>query len=952
MKTKLLNITLLSIFCCSLAAEVLMKPTSYSSELYKEKILDGNYVTSIDHPSTFLDFNYGDRVANHAQISNAILRWAKQSNKLKVIEYAKSHEGRPLYVAFISSSENINNLDKIKNQITKLSDPRTTSNAEAKSIIEDIPAVAWMAYSIHGNETSGADAALGIIYHLISSNDLEITMMLEDMVVVIDPMMNPDGRDRFAKSLEQYRGTAPNYDDQSLIHTGDWPYGRTNHYYFDLNRDWFYLTQPETQGRVKLINQWRPQILVDGHEMGAQDTFMTGPPREPINKNIDYDLIKWGNVFAQDQAEAFDKKNWRFYTGEWHEDLYSGYSFYVQFRGSLGILYEQSRMAEDGVRRPEGTIQSYKESVHHQFVSTLANLKTLRNNSKAMYRDYWDGRKYNVSKDSKYANQTFVILPTKNHGRLNALADKLEAQDIELFTNERSIVVKSATTQSGENINNYVVPKGSLVIPNQQPEAPLIAAILEFDADIDKSVLIEERQESLRDGSSIMYDTTAFNFTMMFGIEAITVDEKISNNLNKWVAESNQLEINKNSIIWATDGEDDRSVAFAARLMEENIQVRIIDRESILSDHKLSRGSVAVLQMDNPNFLDLSSRISQIGSDLGISIVSIESGFGPELLPDWGGRHFRLLEKPQVAILGHSSFNSYDVGVSWWSLDHHLGIRHSLLNGSFTGYADLRRYNVIIMPSGYLEMSDYEVNALNDWIKQGGTLIAHNRSSRFIASNDTLGEVKQLQDVLDKSIDYNFDLLREMYALEDNLDQEAVLNNIVDLETTYPWELNETNYSEDELKNRDKWQSIFMPSGAFVAGRTDQKHWLTFGTPKTLPVLYGNYPVLMTGSNVEAPIRIGKLVENSDATEFRTINWSTLPAGKDIKVRMSGLVWPEAAQRIANSAYLTRERVGKGQIILFAGEPNFRGSTRGTNRVWLNAIVYGPGLGTSSRIEL
>ena len=952
MKTKLLNITILSIFCSSLAAEVLMKPTSYSSELYKEKILDGNYVTSIDHPNTFLDFNYGDRVANHTQISNAILRWAKQSNKLKVIEYAKSHEGRPLYVAFISSSENINNLDEIKNNITKLSDPRTTSNAEAKSIIENIPAVAWMAYSIHGNETSGADAALGIIYHLISSNDLEITMMLEDMVVVIDPMMNPDGRDRFAKSLEQYRGTAPNYDDQSLIHTGDWPYGRTNHYYFDLNRDWFYLTQPETQGRVKLINQWRPQILVDGHEMGAQDTFMTGPPREPINKNIDYDLIKWGNIFAQDQAEAFDKKNWRFYTGEWHEDLYPGYSFYVQFRGSLGILYEQSRMAEDGVRRPEGTIQSYKESVHHQFVSTLANLKTLRNNSKAMYQDYWDGRKYNVSKDSKYANQTFVILPTKNHGRLNALAKKLEAQDIELFTNERSIAVKSATTQSGKNLTNYVVPKGSLVIPNQQPEAPLIAAILEFDADIDKSVLIEERQESLRDGSSIMYDTTAFNFTMMFGLEAITVDEKISNNLNKWVAESNQLEINKNSIIWATDGEDDRSVAFAARLMEENIQVRIIDKESILSDHRLSRGSVAVLQMDNPNYQDLSSRISQIGSDLGISIVSIESGFGPELLPDWGGRHFRLLEKPQVAILGHSSFNSYDVGVSWWSLDHHLGIRHSLLNGSFTGYADLRRYNVIIMPSGYLEMSDYEVNALNDWIKQGGTLIAHNRSSRFIATNETLGDVKQLQDVLDKSIDYNFDLLREIYALEDNLDQEAALKHIVDLETTYPWELNETNYSEDELKNRDKWQSIFMPSGAFVAGRTDQKHWLTFGTPKTLPVLYGNYPVLMTGNNAEAPIRIGELVENSDVNEFRTINWSTLPAGKDIKVRMSGLVWPEAAQRIANSAYLTREQVGKGQIILFAGEPNFRGSTRGTNRVWLNAIVYGPGLGTSPRIQL
>ena len=951
MKNKLAISFFLTILSFSILAD-LSKPTSYSKDLYPTPILTGTYNESIDHPDQFLDFGYAERVASPAQISAAVLTYAQQSDRIKVVEYGRTHENRPLYAVFISSPENIANLETIKANLNQLTDARNTTDSKANSIIKSLPAVAWMAYSIHGNETSGADAALGIIYHLIASEDKEVVDMLSNMVVIVDPMMNPDGRDRFAKSLEQYRGTAPNYDDQSLLHTGDWPYGRTNHYYFDLNRDWFYLTQPETQGRVKLINQWRPQILVDGHEMGGQDTFMTGPPREPINKNIDNDLIKWGNVFAQDQAQAFDKKNWRFYTGEWHEDLYPGYSFYVQFRGSLGILYEQSRMAEDGVRRPEGTIQSYKESVHHQFVSTLANLKTLENNSKAMYQDYWDGRKYNLSKDSKYANQTFVILPTKNHGRLNALAEKLKAQDIELFSNQKTIVTKSAVTQSGEKLSNYVIPEGSLIIPNQQPEAPLIAAILEFDADIDKSVLIEERQESLRDGSSIMYDTTAFNFTMMFGLDAITVDEKISNSLETWTSTSPQSDINADSIIWATDGEDDQSVAFAARLMEKNIQVRVIDKESILSGHELSRGSVAVLQMDNPNVADLSSVIFQTGSDLGISIDSIESGFGPELLPDWGGRHFRLLEKPQVAILGHSNFNSYDVGVSWWSLDHHLGIRHTQLNGSFTGYADLRRYNVIIMPSGYLEMSDYEISALNDWVKQGGTLIAHNRSSRFIASQESLGSVKQLNDVLDQSKDYNFDLLREIYSVEDDLHQESVLNNTLNLEITYPWELNESNYSEEELKSRDKWQSIFMPSGAFVAGRTDQKHWLTFGTPKTLPVLYGNFPVLMTSSNAEAPIRIGELIDNSDAKEFRTINWSTLPAGKDIKVRMSGLVWPEAAQRIANSAYLTRERVGKGQIILFAGEPNFRGSTRGTNRVWLNAVVYGPGLGTSPRIEL
>lgn len=297
----------------------LSKPTSFSSNLYNKIILDGNYIDNIDHPDTFLDFNYAERVTNPAQISAAVQTYSVQSDRIKVIEYGRTHENRPLYAVFISSPANIKRLDAIKTDIALLADARKINDSKANSIIKNLPAVAWMAYSIHGNETSGADAALGIIYHLIASEDEDVVNMLENMVVIVDPMMNPDGRDRFAKSLEQYRGTAPNYDDQSLLHSGDWPSGRTNHYFFDLNRDWFYQTQPETQGRVPLINAWRPQILVDGHEMGAQDTFMTGPPREPINTNVDKDIIKWGHVFADEQAKVFDQNNWRFYTGEWHE---------------------------------------------------------------------------------------------------------------------------------------------------------------------------------------------------------------------------------------------------------------------------------------------------------------------------------------------------------------------------------------------------------------------------------------------------------------------------------------------------------------------------------------------------------------------------------------------------------------------------------------------------------
>ncbi len=943
-------ITFLLLISINIQSNSLLDPTSLSKDLYLKNILSGDYEDNIDHPSQFLDFNYGDRVASPEQITNALGKWSKQSSKLKVVEYARTHEDRPLHAVFISSSNNLNNLNNIKNNISKLSDARKTSDREAAQIINNLPAVAWMAYSIHGNETSGADAAMGVIYHLIASKDEDILNMLDEMIIIIDPLMNPDGRARFVKNLEQYRGTAPNYDDQSLLHTGDWPYGRTNHYYFDLNRDWLYLTQPETQGRVALINQWRPQILVDGHEMGSQDTFMTGPPREPINKNIDTDLIKWGNVFAQDQATAFDENNWRFYTGEWHEDLYPGYSFYVQFRGTLGILYEQSRMAEDGVKRPEGTIQSYKESVHHQFISTLTNLNTLLTNTKSIYKDYWDGRKYNISKESIYADKTYVVLPTNNKGRLNTLVEKLMAQDIEIYQNSKPINSSNVLKQNGDIEESFVIPVGSMIIPNNQPEAPLIAAFLEFDADINEAVLIEEKQKRLRNGSSIMYDTTAFNFTMMYGLPAITVPENISNNLKPWAPSSVIQEVNEDALMWAVDGDDDRSVAFAARLMEQDVQVRIIDKESNLSDHNLTRGSVAVIAMDNPEYKNLYNVVKKTATDLDVSVVSIESGFGSEELPDWGGRHFRLLNKPQIAILSHEGFNSYDVGVSWWSLDHHLGIRHSQLNSSLLSYGDLRRYNTIILPSGNPDISNYSKEILIDWVKQGGTLIANNRAARLIASSGDFGDVKLLQQTFEDNESFNIDLMREIYSLNNDLNKNEVNLNRVNFEIDYPWESVDKTYTKDQLQMRDKWQSLLMPSGSMVAARSDQQHWLTFGTDDLIPVLYANNPILMTGGNAEAPIRIGELIKNDEVEEARALNWSQIPQGFDLNVRMSGLVWPEASQRIANSAYLTREKIGKGQVILFSGEPNFRGSTIGTNRIWLNAVIYGSGLGTSTLV--
>ena len=932
-------------------ASDLQIPTFNSDLEYPNPILDGNYIQTITKPDTILGFEVGTRVATPLQITNSLMKWADESNRLQIVEYARSHEDRPLFAVYISTPENLANLETIESNILLLSDSRKINDRQAKEIVDSLPAVAWMSYSIHGNETSGADAALASIYHLIASEDKDVLEMLDNMIVIIDPLMNPDGRDRFAKSLEQYRGTAPNVDDQSLLHSGDWPYGRTNHYFFDLNRDFYFLTQPETKGRVALINKWRPQLMIDGHEMGPQDTFLMGPPREPINKNIDLDIKKWGDVFAEDQAKAFDDRDWSYYTGEWFENLYPGYSNYSEYRGSVHILYEQSRMAEDGVRRPEGTVQTYKESVHHMYISTMANLKTLQLNSKEMYKDYWDGRKYNVSSQSEYANKYYVILPTDNLGRLNAFISKLEAQEIEIYTNTNPIKVSNIINQIGDTEEEYIIPEGSLIVPNRQPDAPLIAAILEFDAKINDSVLIEERQKILKNGSSVMYDATAWNLTMMYGLPAITINQPIRDDLVYW-ENKNIIEIlNNDAIGWSVNGNDDRSVAFAARLMEQNINVRILDKETKFLDQVLTRGSIFVTKVDNPKNDKLLSIINSTLLGLNISASSVLTGYGKGDLPDWGGEHFRLLTKPQIALLGQSNFNSYDVGSSWWTLDKNLGIRHSQINSSFITYADLRRYNTIIMPDGNRVLSENEIEVLNDWIKQGGTLIAHDNSSSIIASKNGLGSVTKIQDSLDKSIDFDIDLQREWLADKDNIDFDQVNSNTLNYKTDYPWDMDKRTITDEELIRRDNWQSKFMPSGAFVVGRVDNTHWLSFGTPDVLPILYSKQPVLMTSNRAEAVVRIGS-IEPNNGSEIKQLNWSTIPADHDIKVRMSGLVWPEASEKIANSAYLTREQIGNGQLILFSGQPNFRGSTRGTSRLWLNAVVYGAGLGTTPRINL
>lgn len=941
------------------------QPSPLPALEYNAEFFPGaRYDAAVPAPEGLLGFPLGERAAAPAEITRAFQAWADASARATLVEYARSYEGRPLHYLLVTTPENHARLQDIKQGMAKLADPRGSGDGERARLLDSLPGIAWLSYSIHGNETSGADAALATAYHLIADQNEATQTLLRDLVVIIDPSMNPDGRARFYQQTTEYRGMSPNVDDQSLVHSGYWPWGRMSHYLFDLNRDWIFGTHPETRGRIHAAGEWHPLLFVDAHEMGAQDTYLFSPAREPHNPHFPDNRGKWARVFSQDQAAAFDQYNWPYYTGEWNEGWYPGYSdAWASFRGALGILYEQARVADDGVRQANERILTYRESVHHQAVSSLANLRSLQKHYKALLREFAADRLKMVSTDSPYADRVFAIPPTGNRGRLQAFLDLMALQNFEVYRTTQMIGGRSATDQLGRR-RNVELPAGTLLIPNRQPEARLLAAMLEFDPRISEKALEYERTELVRRGQSTIYDTTAWNITMLFGLDAFELDMPLPGTAQRVVPgkPAGAFQRNPKAIAYAINGMDDRAVAAGGRLLERGVQVRVTDKATVLSGHELPRGSVIVNRQDNAANADFEWILGELAEELGFTVHAISAGLGADNLPDIGGEHFRLLRTPRIALLARGSVSPYDFGAIWYVLDHRLGLRHSHLDESRLTSADLRRYNVLVLPDRWENnLPETALQAIKAWVEAGGTLIATGRAASALATETAgISQARLLPDVLDALEPYRIALHREWLARQQAMPaMDAIWAHTASESLSPPWlpagREAPKPLEKEELERRDAWQKLFMPQGAILAARADEKHWLTFGAGAVLPVLYGDQGILMAADNVEAPLRLGVFTPDAggktDDKTLRRIGWAPLPDGQELHLRMSGLLWPEAAQRIANSAYVTRESLGKGQVILFAAPPVIRGATLGTSRILENALVFGPGLGAQPPIR-
>jgi hypothetical protein len=918
-----------------------------------------SYDPAVPTPDTLLGFPLGSRAATPEEIVRVVQAWDGHP-RVKIVEYARSWEGRPLHYVVVTSPANQARLEAIKAGMARLGDPRGLADGEAQRLMRELPGVAWLAYSIHGNESSGSDASLAVLHHLIAGTDPAVTTLLDEVVVIIDPMMNPDGRARFTHQAAQHRGAAPNFDDQSLLRTGSWPWGRGNHYLFDLNRDWTLGIHPETRGRIRAVSEWRPLLFVDAHEMGSQDTYLFSPQREPKNPHTPESRARWSALFARNQAEAFDQRGWAYYTGEWNEGWYPGYSdAWATFRGAVGILYEQARVGEDAVRRPGGGLLTYRRAVTHQAVSSLANIETVRRNRQELLADFLAERRRSVAAEGPYANRTFAVLPTANRTRLANFAGLLQLQSFELFQLPRATQVE-AVDAFGRN-ERRTLPAGTLLIPNRQPEAPLVATMLELDRHLPADYVERERQEILRRGNSTIYDLTSWSAPLLHGLETVTLASGLPPGATPYNATPPPPVSGPaaNAVAWIVDGADDASVGVAARLLERGFEVRVAAKPFELENRGFAPGSVLVARFDNSaGWENAGTAMREIAGELGAQAVAVSTGLGEGDLPDLGGGYFQRLETPRLGLVARGGTSIYDFGATWLLIDRDLGIRHTHLDEDRLASYDLRRYNVLVLPGRWFgTLAKPQIEALSRWVEAGGTLIAMGETASLLAKEEGgISKVRLLPDVLEQLDVYEAAVLREHAAATVATPSPSVLwSHQAPTEVAFPWPADRpARPAKEELERRDAWQQQFMPSGAILAGRVDTNHWLTFGSSTVLPLLTGRQPVLMAAHPVEAPVRFGVLrgqprTTTAPATPSRA-GWSLIPAGAQMDLRMSGLLWPEAAHRLASSAWVTRERLGRGQVILFASSPSFRASTPAAARVLFNALVYGPGFGTEPLI--
>ena len=666
-------------------------------ELFPGATFDGQVPTQ----ATVTGVEPGERPLRPEEILAFYRALSDFSPLATLLEYGRSHEGRPMMILAVSDEATIKDLEGFQQRHAELLDPRG-GKLPGVGDLSDTKAVAWMAYGIHGDELSSTDAAASLAYLLVAGQDEGTRKLRDKLVVLIDPCENPDGRARYLAQTMSFAHRTANPGQDDLSHRAVWPWGRGNHYLFDMNRDWFTMNQPES-ARSREIAAWLPQMLVDSHEMGANATYLFPPPRHPFNPHLPPNARKWERPFSDDQAKALDERGYPYFTGEWNEEFFPGYgSSWASYHGAIGILYEMSRTSGTLVRKRSGTVRTFAQAIEHQTTSSVANLTSLASGTAQILSDQIAARAAAVDAGESGMVRAWVFPEDARHpGRLDAFAALLIDQGIEVMTlagasaGTKNLVDARTGTSSSQDL-----AAGTLMVPMDQPAGYLARVLLDPHVPMNATFFRDEREYLEKSKGSRLYETTAWSLPLLRAIPAFWSKSVPGGDWQAWTAREpaamSFLDEIFNSVV--IDGDPDHAPRMLADLLQAGVTVRVARKPFAIGGREFRRGAFVVRAEGNVD--NLTAILNDLAGKHRTALFPVSTARAEEG-PDLGGNEYPVLVAPRVGVLTGMPVSPTAYGYIWHLLDQELDLRFSSLDVGRFGSTDLSRYNVLVFPGVY-----------------------------------------------------------------------------------------------------------------------------------------------------------------------------------------------------------------------------------------------------------
>ncbi len=849
----------------------------------------------IPTPAEVLGYTLGDRYTSYEGISKYLDALAAAApDRMKLVRYGTTYEGRPLCFAVLGSPSNLARLDQIKADNRKLGDPRTTDDAEAAEFARTMPAIAWLSYGVHGNEASSPEAALNVLHRLLTPGDSATAGLLDSVIVVIDPLLNPDGHERYVNYQLTRTGLTPREDPEAAEHNEGWPSGRTNHYLFDLNRDWAWLTQEESRARIAAYREWMPHVHVDFHEMSYNSSYFFFPAFKPINKNFPASTIEWGEIYGRGNAEAFDREGWSYYSGESFDLFYPGYGdSWPSLHGAIGMTYEQAGTAGVRIRRRDEEILTLRDRLEHHSATSIATIRTTAVNREKRLKDFHRFFDEAVDEGRKGPVKSYLVPPGKDPARTAKMIDLLVKQGVEVWRSGGEFSSGDARSYFPATARPESFPAGTFVVRLDQPAKRLVMALL-------------EREPAITDTS--YYDISAWCLPIAYGVEVWWSSAVPGVSLSPVTGAEippGSVTGGKARYAYIIPWTSNNSAKALTRLLQAGYKAHTAMREFTHAGTRYGRGTIIVPVRPNPDGID--SAMTSIAAEFHLPIAAAGSGF-TESGMNLGSDRAVLLKKPKIAVLAGDPVNTSAYGAIWSMFDREYGIEFVPVEPWRLARTDLQKYTAIVFPDDGAAGRDYAAaldsgfaRKLKTWIAAGGTFIGIEGGAVY-ATQDRMGIAgAKLKSKKKKKDDEGKKETADSKKGSDAPDEE---------------ELEKLMTVEEREKKRRREE---IP-GTIVSVKLDNSHPLGFGYDTTIAVLRTTSEVFELSSS------------GYNVGVYRA------------SARIAGHLSPENEKFVEGTPFLIHETHGAGNIVLFADDPNFRLFWDSLNKVFLNSVLLMPSI--------